>query len=252
MAEDIFIWPMSAETSKPSVDMLREEIIAAHQAQPQKPVPISLLFAFLPVESDEKDAAIARGNFVFSGDRWENRADEPLEVVFSDPVMKEYTIEFPAIFAGSVEVTGDKVNIVLDPPLAMEVPRLAELGVDRSKFQKLIRIDAAPDQSLTILREADGAKRETWIQVRLIADAGVAAKAFLEVSGVQLMASSGDDSCGKDKDDPNWYVYQRRSDHLCFTHHGTIITGGQVAYDKRYGPATYDACIEWENKYCQI
>lgn len=253
MAGDVFVWPMSAEANKGAVDMLRDEIISAHQAQPQRPVPISLVFALLPVTAEDTQPAIARGNFIFNGDRWENRANDPLEVAFNDPVLKEYSITFPAVFAGTIEVVGPRVKLVFEPPIEIEIPRLAELGVDRSKFQQLVSVDTSPEQSLSILKEASGEQRETWIQVRLARNSALAPGAFLEVSGVRLMDfSSGGNPCGGDPNDPNWYVYERNTDHLCFVHYGTVIEGGQLAYTYRFGPATYDACNSWSNTHCQF
>lgn len=246
VGRDVFHWKMSAAPHKESVDSLRIEIIHAYQNQ--LPVPISLIFALLPLDTDQADEAQARGNFEFDGDLFRNEAANPLWIEFRDPVLKTFNMTIPEIWGGTIQLVGEKLTIRFDPAIEWEIPRLTELGVDRTAFQIFESIEADPQVSITILRDKGSPSKETWIEARLDPSVPFRLEADSSVSSIVTFDTAEECSHG-DPEEPNWYVYRRR-DQLCIVHYGTIAIGGQLQYQYRFGPAKKSECERWRNREC--
>ncbi|MEW8047658.1 MAG: hypothetical protein AB2805_14295 [Candidatus Thiodiazotropha sp.] len=252
MSTEIFKWRMSAEIHKESVDLLRDEIIEAHSKK--EPLPISIIFALLPLDSANAQEISDRGDFIITNDSFENIYHSETLGEFRDPVLKDFFIRIPEVMSGTITVTGTDIDIIFTPPMEMEISRLSELGVDRSKFQLVKGIHLTVGLSTTYMQENNALGRETWIEAVLIPgtvselnDVQIASQE-VSITGV---ASSMDASCqSSDPDEPNWYVYQRGTSGYCFTRYGRIAMGGQLAYTYRFGPATKEQCYEYQRLHC--
>jgi len=243
MAGAVFKWQMDATAHKGAVRSLRDEITEAHRLQ--TPLPISIIFSLLPVTSEQVEVAKARGAFEFSGDDFRNEADSALDMEFSDPVMHTFTVTIPEVIAGQVDISDTSLKISFSPTLDMDIPRLAELGVDRSRYQALRQIEVTAGASVTVLYERTGDQRETWIVAVLERGFIPQIRGLSEARSLSVLRSS--DPCA-DLTGDDYYVF-RRTGGLCFVNKGTI-EGGQLAYEQRYGPATQAECREWVNTHC--
>ncbi len=248
MSKDVFVWRMSAVDHRSAVLAFRQEIVEHHRAQ--SPFPISLITALLPIKSDQIDVLNDRGEFDIKGDRFTNAYSEETVVTIDDPTMKQYDIVIPETWKGEISVNGDDIKIIFDPQIELHVPRLSELGVGRSEFQLYASIEG--DEKLTASRLIDKTdpSKETIIEVELENNAPSIKRLTADATRlIAIDAASG--SCGGG--DPNatdWYVYRRRSDGLGFVHEGTIIEGGDVGYEYRFGPSNKAACDNWLNQNC--
>ena len=246
MNRDVFRWQMTAYQDKPSVDSLRLDIIEAYTKQ--QAFPVELILALLPLQTAQTADAAARGSFTFSGSKFANVVDDETWIEFEDPVLKTFSATVPAEWTGSVTVTGNDLRVEFDRPIELDIPRLAELGVDRSRFQQYQAAEVSPSLAISYLRESIGEGRETWVEVELEPTALVTRSAALEIQSSSVFRASN--NCDtSNPNDPNWYVYQRQGG-LCIVHHGTIVVGGQVAYVYKFGPATQAQCSAWADANC--
>lgn len=242
MANDTYTWELTGFPHKSSVDALRTDIIFAHANQ--SPFPISIVVDLLPLQSDQLDEVARRGNFLISGDAFSNEADTELVVTLEDPAIETFFVTLPSIWSGRLHVAGDELEIVFDPALELEVPRLETLGVNRSKYQLVTSIACSPARAVTTLQDKISQGAETLIDVLLDPDAEAAMSVRRAATSAMATIMSSKCTSGE-PDDPNWYVYRRRNDGICIIHYGSIVYGAN-AYDWRFGPATYDACVRHE------
>lgn len=247
MQTDVFHWTMDASMHIRQVALLRTEVATARSNQ--TPLAIRDVLVLVPLNTMQSEEAIQRGDLTFSGDQFENRDDQPLYMEFGDPVLETFSAEIPARWAGTVELDGDTVKVRFDPPIELEIPRLAEMGVNRSSFQALTRVTLSPSVSTSVLQEVGRPEKETWVEAILTENALFEMAADADVASYVKMFGSTN-PCGSTEDEPNWYLVRRKRDRLCFVHDGKVITGGQVAYDVLYGPATKADCEEQEKILC--
>lgn len=243
---DIFHWRMSAAQHKSAVDQLRREIILAHRHQ--TPLPVSLVVQLLPLRSEQLAEAAARGSFTFTDDTWSNEAMDELWMEFEDSVLQTFNTTIPRVWSGRVSINGEQLTIHFDSVLEIEIPRLSEMGVGRSSFQIMVSVDVDTDISLTILREVGQTGRDTWIEAKLNESTMRMYAAPKEVT--RYSAFDTEDSCAQDENERDWYVYRRLSAGLCFVHKGTIILGGEVAYERLFGPGTKAEADAFERQNC--
>lgn len=239
---DTFTWSMTAIPHADSIGALREEIISAHSNGGQ--LPVGLILDLIPVNTPNAQEAMERGAFAFSGDTFSN-AGTAMRVEIFDPVLDTYFMDIPETWSGTIKVVDDLVTLVFNVPLAIEIPRLAAIGVSRSKFQSLERMSCDKVRLLSELRDAVNGN-QTIFDVRLSDDAGPAA---LGLKG--RLTGMASDPCKPDPSDPNWYVYER-GQGLCIVHYGEVVYGGEMAYTYRFGPATYDSCVQFAGKNCPL
>jgi len=168
---------------------------------------------------------------------------------FDDPVLQTFNVTLPKVWQGSLSILGSELNVDFNPLLELEIPRLAQLGVGRSSFQKLASIRVNTQVSVTVLKESGAGFRETWIEAVLMDGQRIAITAGEKVQKYTAFDSSS--SCPpNDQNNANWYVYRRSRDGICVVHEGEMIIGGQIAYEYKFGPNTKDACDNYYNTNC--
>ncbi|MDO8770866.1 MAG: hypothetical protein Q7K57_19590 [Burkholderiaceae bacterium] len=241
---DTFTWSMSAIPHADSIGALRQDIQEAYLGDGK--LAVGLVLDLLPINTPNAQEAIERGAFIFEKDRFSNSGDA-LRIEIFDPVLDTYFLEIPELWAGGVSVNGDLVSLVFDTPLGLEIPKLAALGVGRSKFQTLERMSCDRARLLSELVDTVNGNR-TNLDVRLSLNAGPTA---LGLTGRLIGMSS--DPCKPNESDPNWYVYGRiNSPDMCIIHYGEVVYGGQMAYVRRFGPSTYDSCAAFARANCGL
>jgi hypothetical protein len=120
--------------------------------------------------------------------------------------------------------------------------------MDRSMYQRVqsIRIDA--EVAVTRLVDELNGNKITLIAVHLVpgfrlllgpeessspdaqGTAGLRySRAAFDLGDICDDISGGDD---------NWYVYRRRRDGICVVHQGSTIEGGDLAWERFFGPGT--------------
>lgn len=261
MADDIYVWSMSARPHKDSVSSLVLEIRESHANQ--TPLPVSIITSLLPLQSNEVEEMNARGDFVIEGDSFLNEASEELWVEFYDPVMEEFNTTLPESWSGKLIVSEDLLVIEFDTPLEIELPRIAAIGVDRSSYQKLTSIRVNQFSSVSTFEDSIDESKKTWIQAVLSdteedmlkmlglnvftahADSFTETEKNPLISNLMNENSSG---CGGDANDPDWYVYRRR-DGICIIHYGRIIQNAHT-YSYRFGPYIRSECVNYVNNSC--
>lgn len=234
---------MTAYPHKSAADALRFEISEAH-AQGAS-VTTGLILDLLPLSTAQAQELAERDPFQFTGDKFESSGDE-LRTEIYDPVLDVYYLSVPSVWSGSVIISAGTVEILFDTPLQLELPRLASLGVSRSKFQKLIKITGDPERVVSeLVDDANGAT--TILDVHLVPTAVPLARGL--TGKLLAMASS---PCPTSSE-ANWNVYERRNSHgVCVVHEGDYIYGGGQAYDKVFGPDTKEACDEYARANCKL
>ncbi|MFN3649291.1 MAG: hypothetical protein ACK47B_06885 [Armatimonadota bacterium] len=263
---DTFIWRMDGTAHKSSVDRLRQEIIHAHTSQ--TPLAISIILNALPVESPQSGAAVKRGAFKITGKQFENVGSKELRMQFSDPALKDFTVTIPKRISGAIDSTTPALRISFDSLLLADIPRLAELGINRSRFQRVTGFELSAATSVTFLADDLNPDRLTWIDVALTDAAHRASTAATlmelammapqlarcpEVGEVMPVALRADDPCCGDEEEKIWYVGRRHGtegQRLCEIACHKFIVGGQVAYDNVWGPDTKKGCNDYEALNC--
>lgn len=242
---DTFTWSMSAIEQASAISALRKEIALAHNEEGK--LPIGLILDLLPLNTPNAQEVMERGAFAFLGNTFVNKGDAVRIEIF-DPVLDTYFLDAPDVWQGTVATSGDRIEINFQEPLALEMPKLAQLGVGRSKFQLVDKISCDPDRLVTELSDTVNGN-VTILDVRLRIDAS---PLMVGLSGKIIGMASSDCPVG-DLGSKNWYVYSRRGqDGMCVLHEGETIYGGSVAYDKVFGPATYDECSRYANEHCSL
>jgi len=249
MNKEVFTWKMSAEAHKSSVYELRKVIVEHYQEQ--KPLELLTILSLVPLFTEDVQLIADRGFFEFAGDAFTNSGDSHL-LTFYDNVIGNYYVTLPKDWTGEIKVSGDNIEINFTSEVMIEIPELANLGVDRSAFQKLISIKSTLETTISILIDNDSDEKETWIDAVLIPEAATAIHyPQYELASFEKFDTSTN-GCGPDENDPSWYVYQRiqGGDVLgCLIHHG-IIVGGSIAYVQRFGPGTFSACKAYMDQNC--
>ena len=241
---DTFTWSMSAIPHADSIGALRQEIKDAHLSDGK--LAVGLILDLLPLNTPNAQDAIERGAFGFEKGRFSNSGDA-LRVEIFDPVLDTYYLDIPDVWAGTVTTTGDLVSLVFDTPVGLEIPKLAALGVGRSKFQKLERMSCDKERLVSVLVDTVNGNL-TNLDVRLSQTAGPAA---LGITGRLIGMSS--DPCKPDANDPNWYVYGRiNAPGMCIIHYSEVVYGGEMAYVYEFGPSTYDRCADFARANCGL
>lgn len=257
MPKEIYTWRMSASMHAPSIRSLAEEIIEANTSQ--TPLPVEVILDLLPLQTNQDQRIRERGEFVVTGNHFENIADSELFVEFYDPVIEDFNLTLPEVWKGKVLVSGDEVDIVFENPLEINIPKISEIGVDRSSFQLLVSLHVTKSAAVSKYLDDTDSDKETWVVAELseldddedespalIPEDGVAVtQAFSssEVNPMFAMASGSSGSCGGGDSDPDWYVY-RKNGGLCLVHKG-IIVGGSLHYTEIYGPDFKTNCDKY-------
>jgi hypothetical protein len=257
---DEFRWRMDASAHDTVLRALRAQIMSAHQLQ--QPLPMAEIIALVPLITSQHDDVGRRGAVTFTGDRFANRANDPLWITFSDPAIGEFYVTLPAVFSGTVRVNLQEIAIALDSPIELEIPKLAELGVNRGSFQDLTTITLSPEISISTLIDKTAPQRITKIEAELASgillrgaagEAGDAQKrrpggpsAFEREVAARLLGAK--DPCGPDPNDPVWRVY-RRADGICIIEGDGWAEGGGV-WVPVFGPDTKAACDRYFNANC--
>lgn len=251
---------MNARAHRDSVNALVFEIKSAHTNQ--TPLPINIISQLLPLQSDQLDDVEDRGVFEFDGDSFTNEADGELWIEFYDPVLEEFSATLPAVWKGAVDIQGKSLRISFSEPIPLEISKIATIGINRSSFQSLASIVITPKASVSRLIDGIDEDKETFIVAELedfeeddienvkILGINETTETYGErvANAFTMLAAEEDDcGCGPCADEPDWYVYRKRTGITCFTHSGTIV--GAPAYDRLYGPDTKAACDNWINNH---
>jgi hypothetical protein len=257
---DEFRWRMDASAHDTVLRALRAQITSAHQAQ--RPLPMAEIITLVPLITTQQDDVERRGAVTFTGDRFVNRANQPLWITFSDPAIGEFYVTLPDVFSGTVRVNLSEIAIALDTPIELEIPKLAELGVNRGSFQDLTNITLSPEISISTLKDKSAPQRITKIEAELASGLllqGAAAagekqgrrsagpSAFEYAVAARLLGAK--DPCGPDPKDPVWSVY-RRADGICIIEGDDWAAGGSTTWVRVFGPATKAACDQYFNNHC--
>ena len=261
MAQDIYHWRMSAASHSESINMLKREIEESHANQTA--LEMLLILELLPLQTEQHEEVRDRGYFNFQGDEFSNTGDDELWIEFYDPVLEEFTITIPKEWKGKLERKDDKLSIIFEQPLELEIARLASMGVDRSLFQKLIKMIITPSASLSILEDGGDVNKITVIQAD-IEDISPADYEFVKsqlitdetesfsASMKNLFDKDGEkdcDSCLSDcPEEKKWYVLNRSG--ACIVHGSTVY--GANGYKVEYGPDTQDNCYAWIANNCGV
>jgi hypothetical protein len=263
MTRDIFHWQMSAIMHKSAVMTLQTYIVDAYQSVPQGSVPIVLLFALLPLHCEQADEAIGRGSIQIIGQQWQNITDSDLLLDFADPVLKDFTSTLPAALKGTLNVEDSILKIYFDPAIPIEIERLAELGVNRSKYQLLTKMEVSSQRVISYLKDKYIEEKEVWIEALFEQDL----QSLFSLSSEDSIKTFSDTySCppsqspspspdpggpsGPGPSDKNWYVFKRQNDGCCFLHDNPTYIYQALIYDRVYGPDTYQNCSNWANTNC--
>ncbi len=244
MSNDTFTWTMTAFPHKSAIDALRLEIREARANG--SAVPTGLILDLIPLSSAQAQQLAERAPFQFSGDKFESVGDALRSEIY-DPVLDVYYVSVPEVWNGSVTTNAEgSVEIVFETPIQLELPRLASLGISRSKFQRLTKVTGSPDRVVSeLIDETNGAT--TLLDVHLTPTAEPLAHGF---TGKMLARASSPCEGG---DEANWNVYERRnSAGMCVVHEGDYIYGGEVAYDRKFGPDTKEACEQYARNNCPL
>lgn len=203
----------------------------------------------LPINTPNAQELMEREAFEFGTSTFQSKGDE-LRVEIFDPVLDTYYMDVPAVWKGTVVTANDSVELAFDPPLALEMPKLAALGVGRSKFQLLVGIKADRERLVSTLRDTVN-ENLTIIDVTLRADAPP-----LDAGITGRIIGMAGDPCGGIGGglyDTDWYVLERVGQAgMCIIHKGRIVYGGQIAYNERYGPSDYKDCERFARQNCPL
>jgi len=246
MKKDIFKWKMSAEMHKNSVYTLRNEIIEHYNEQ--KEMSISLILDLLPLETNDTQTILDRGNISFDGDNFENNGDESW-IEFHDQVLGDYFATIKELWSGNIKTKDEEIVLEFTTPIELEIPQLTNLGVNRSAFQILKKIISTKETTISILVDSESEVKETWIDAVLDNEKYNENKDFKEDLENYLLFDTSENSCGKDPEEPNWYVYKRITDGLCFVHYGRMMNQAH-RYILAYGPSKKKDCDNWANNNC--
>lgn len=254
---NVFRWRMDASTHTSVMRALRREIVNSYSAHSD--LPLSTVVALLPLATNQSTEISGRGAIRFAGAAFRNAAQRDLWLEFSDPAMGDFSLTLPSVISGQIAVTGDRIALAFDTPIELEIPRLATLGVNRSSYQDLVSLELTPATSVSSLRERTHPDRITQIdaelgreQLRNLLSLETEASESTRDLASLAMVLNASKSCGGDPDDPNWYVYWDKQLQDCIVHHGTIITGGQIRYQHRFGPATQRSCEQYVANNCPV
>jgi hypothetical protein len=266
MNKDVFIWNMTAYEARSGINAFRKEL-AEHVAA-QQPLPLALFIGLLPLNPDNPREFANRGSFKIAGNKFENVSRNELRLSINDPTMKHYTIIIPPVWAGAISIAGNIIKITFEHPLRMVIPAIEDLGINRSEYQSIALIESDLRYVQTHLideNSTDNEILETVVRVEYnphaaqeIDEAGSDATKLRVFNSFQ--ASCGglfnpDDPGPGDPANPpapatDWYVFRRRTDGLALIHEGTVLEGGQVGYDRIFGPRTNDECTNYVNTNC--
>ena len=243
---DTFTWSMSAIPHASSINALRHDIIDAFRASGK--LPIGLVLDLLPINTPNAQELIERGSFQFDSNSFSSEGDSSHIEIF-DPVLDTYYLDIQEKWAGTIQVTNDTVELTFEPPLDLELPKLAQLGIGRSKFQRLVKMTGDSNRVVSELEDSVN-KSKTLLDVHL-KDEVPALAAGLQGKLIGMLSSECTVSGGGGTD--NWYVYERRNQQgMCVVHEGEYIYGGSIAYDKKFGPDSYDACKNYARANCPL
>lgn len=254
MIREIYSWRMSARMHEPSIRSLVEEIIEAHTTQ--TPLPVEIILDLLPLQTNQDQEIRARGTFTINGDDFQNTADDDLYIEFYDPVIEDFNLTLPAVWKGTVKVSGNDIDLDFEQPLEINMPKIAQIGVDRSSFQLLKSLHVTKQAAVSKYVDLVDNEKETWVVAELsdrvdeedipilTPEDGAQVTEVLMGSKINsmfaTMASGSSGSCGGDEQGTDWYVYRKRGG-LCIVHQG-IILGGSLHYTTKFGPDTKSNC----------
>ncbi|MBP9792882.1 MAG: hypothetical protein KBC56_02670 [Flavobacterium sp.] len=247
MEKEVFTWKMSAEQHKSSIYALRDEIV--YHYEEQKPFSIVTLMSLLPLNTDNIELILSRGDIDINGNDFSNIGNE-LWIEFYDEVLGNYYATLPANWLGKLSINDEIIEIEFQDGILLEIPEIANLGVDRSSFQKLVKIKSTKNTTISVLIDNETDNKITWIDAVL--EKNTLTSDYYpdeKLKSLEIFDTSSN-GCGNDPDDPNWYVYERIRDGICVVHYGQVITGGSIAYIYRYGPTTQRDCETYASQNC--
>ena len=240
------MWRMSAIEHRSVVRAFRQDIIK--HVQSGTAFPVGEIVDLLPIQTDQADDLRARGDFVITGGQFVNAAAQSLDVTINDPAMGMYTLTIPKKWAGTATINGEEVTLKFDGGIKAEIPRLRDLGVRRSEFQTFVEIQC--DAKLSTSRFVDTVDTNLVTLVEVTVGSATVSKRDYKTAGNLVVFDSSVQCASGDPGAQDWYVIVRKNDGLCFVHEGTVVEGGMVAYDTRFGPSTEAACDDYENQHC--
>jgi hypothetical protein len=263
--KDIFIWAMTAYEARTGLIAFRKEI--SDHVNSKEPLPLDVIVNMLPIGAKNAQDFVDRGPLKITATQtdgvvqFENTAPDDLYLILNDLAMKEYTVTIPADWRGSVSVIGNIIKIQFDPPIQMDVPRIDELGISRSEYQALDRIESDLRVVLSHLVDVILSDLETIIQVTYDPDAqgelppdGNDVTKFRPFNASKFACGQGppdpNDPNNPDPDDDGYYVLRKRVGGQSYVQYGNSIVGGTVGFDVVYGPDTFGACNAWLNANC--
>lgn len=247
MEKEVFTWKMSAEQHRSSVYALRDEIV--HHHKEQEPLSIVTLMSLLPLKTDNIELILSRGYIDIIGDKFTNIGNE-LWIEFYDEVIGNYYATLPAHWEGKISINEEIIEIEFPDGILLEIPEIANLGVDRSSFQKLVKIKSTKNTTISILTDNESEDKVTWIDAVL--ERNTLTSDYYpddKLKSLEIFDTSNN-GCGSDPNEPNWYVYERIRDGICVVHYGQVIVGGSIAYMYKYGPGTQKDCETYAAQNC--
>lgn len=255
MPETTVRWRLDGRMHKAQVKELRE--LLSDSITSERTVPIYRLLALLPVQTDQREEAEQRGEISSRAGRLENTAPNETWMEFYDPAMGAFFVTVPRELRADGSVEGEVVRIEFHETatLALELPKLEELGLDRTKYQKVAQVVLASGSVTTTLVDEQFEERRTEIDV-LLANPPEGDIAALAVEGevrdglrfADAVVAFGDFDVGCGLQDDHWYVLRRARDSLCFTH-DTDTLGPGPAPTVMYEGTKAD-CDQWINDNC--
>lgn len=245
MRKAIFKWKMNAEMHKSAVYALREEIIEHYNEQ--KEMSMALILDLLPLETNDIQTILDRGNIKFNGDEFTNIGDESL-IEFHDQAMGDYYATIKEVWNGKIIIVDEQIEIEFNTPIELEIPQLTNLGVNRSAFQILKKITSSKETTISVLVDSVSENKETWIDAVLDNSKYNENEDFKEDLENYLLFDTSEGGCGnagEDPNEPNWYVIARQDGSSCFVKYGSELNPSYPRF--LYGPATKEACDNyWE------
>lgn len=245
MRKDIFKWKMNAEMHKSSVYALRKEILEHYNEQ--KEMSMALILDLLPLETNDIQTILDRGNIKFNGDEFTNIGDESL-IEFHDQAIGDYYATIKEVWSGKIIITDEKIEIEFSTPIELEIPQLTNLGVNRSAFQILKKIISSKETTISVLVDSVSETKETWIDAVLDNSKYNENEDFKEDLENYLLFDTSEGGCsntGEDPNEPNWYVVSNISQSTCLVQYGSTRNPSYPVI--LYGPDTQQACSSfWE------
>src|SRR5689334_24414589 len=148
MPSNIVTWQLDGTMHKVAVDRLRKELTDAIASNGS--FRVGRLFELLPLVTPQQNDAAARGMITFQNGVATNISNSPLTMTLNDPAMGQFTLKIPAVATAKVSNTNTNLTIEFTGAIfEMDIPNLANQGLDRSEYQTLFKIHVTERSSVT-------------------------------------------------------------------------------------------------------